>query len=207
MTVDARLGIGSTASAVKTRSRLRQAMAARATGCAVVDTAQADAFESPPQPYRLRQLESAGVVRREEAPPPVATTLYELAERGEALRPVLRELGRWGAPLLAHSDKSDEIRSYWIGLPAELFLKDGAPSQPPVTLEVRAGDEPVTLSIGSGGVRSRLGPAQKPDGIISGPAAEVVQVLFARQPLEQARKRGVRYKGDRSVLARLTREV
>ena len=34
---------------------------------------------------RLRELEAAGVVARNEAPPPVATTLFSLTERGEAL--------------------------------------------------------------------------------------------------------------------------
>ena len=31
---------------------------------------------------RLRELEAAGLVAREEAPPPVATTLFQLTERG-----------------------------------------------------------------------------------------------------------------------------
>src|SRR6516164_7447818 len=49
---------------------------------------------------RLRELESAGLVRREEAPPPVATTLFQLTERGEELRPAVEELTRWGLPLM-----------------------------------------------------------------------------------------------------------
>ena len=43
---------------------------------------------------RLRNLEAAGLVAREEAPPPVATTLFRLTPRGEGLRPVLDELMR-----------------------------------------------------------------------------------------------------------------
>ena len=38
---------------------------------------------------RLRELESAGLIRREEAPPPVATTLFHLTEAGAALLPVV----------------------------------------------------------------------------------------------------------------------
>src|SRR5215831_13850090 len=49
---------------------------------------------------RLRELEQAGVVRRHEAPPPVATTLFELTDRGRELEPVLNALGRWGGPLV-----------------------------------------------------------------------------------------------------------
>src|SRR3954449_5530110 len=45
---------------------------------------------------RLRELESAGIVEREDAPPPVATTLFSLTERGRALQPVISALGCWG---------------------------------------------------------------------------------------------------------------
>ena len=44
----------------------------------------------------VSELERAGVVAREEAPPPVATTLYSLTDRGRELATVVRELGRWG---------------------------------------------------------------------------------------------------------------
>src|SRR5262250_2462980 len=49
---------------------------------------------------RLESLEQAGVIRREAAPPPVATTLYRLTSRGEELRPVVRAMASWGVPLL-----------------------------------------------------------------------------------------------------------
>src|ERR1700751_2509931 len=42
---------------------------------------------------RLRELESAGLVRREEAPPPVATTLFHLTPAGLELEPVLQAIG------------------------------------------------------------------------------------------------------------------
>ncbi len=46
---------------------------------------------------RLRELERAGIVRRETLAPPAASQIYQLTERGSALEPVLLELGRWGA--------------------------------------------------------------------------------------------------------------
>ena len=45
---------------------------------------------------RLREMQEAGIVEREEAPPPIACTLYRLTPRGRALQPVLEELERWG---------------------------------------------------------------------------------------------------------------
>jgi len=49
---------------------------------------------------RLREHEDNGIITREAAPPPIATTLFRLTPRGEALQPVLTALGEWGMPLL-----------------------------------------------------------------------------------------------------------
>src|SRR5689334_3903036 len=63
---------------------------------------------------RIRELEQAGVIAREEAPPPVATTLYRLTPRGEELRPLLDELFRWGLPLMVEQAPDDAVRSHWL---------------------------------------------------------------------------------------------
>jgi DNA-binding HxlR family transcriptional regulator len=49
---------------------------------------------------RLRDLQEAGVIDRREVPPPTPATVYELTARGQALQPAIRELARWGRPLL-----------------------------------------------------------------------------------------------------------
>src|SRR5437660_11334834 len=43
---------------------------------------------------RLREMEDAGIVRRDPAPPPVATALSQLTARGQALVPVACALPR-----------------------------------------------------------------------------------------------------------------
>ena len=57
---------------------------------------------------RLRDLEEAGVVRREVLDPPASVAVYELTGRGRALEPVLLELGRWGSqePVAAGAEMS-----------------------------------------------------------------------------------------------------
>src|SRR6266478_3968116 len=73
---------------------------------------------------RLKSLEVAGVITAESAPPPVATTLYRLAERGEALLPAANALAQWGAPLLADADYTDEVRSRWLVQAAGAMFAD-----------------------------------------------------------------------------------
>src|ERR1041385_6627174 len=45
---------------------------------------------------RLRELQHAGGITREDAPPPIAPPLFRLTPRGEQLKPVLDDLRRWG---------------------------------------------------------------------------------------------------------------
>src|SRR5437763_13727609 len=71
---------------------------------------------------RLRELERAGVIEREDAPPPIATTLFRLTPRGEELKLVLDELGRWGIPLMRQTSPGETFKSRWLRLPVEAFL-------------------------------------------------------------------------------------
>src|SRR5918911_746584 len=71
---------------------------------------------------RLRELEQAGIVHREAAPPPIATTLFSLTTRGEELAPVVEALGRWGGPLMTERTEGDAFRSHWLAMPLELHL-------------------------------------------------------------------------------------
>ena len=153
---------------------------------------------------RLRQLEQAGIVSREFAPPPVATTLFRLTPRGEQLLPVIRELGRWGAPLLAEAKDDDLFRSHWMALPLDLYYYDPTPDQPPVRIELRTGDEPpVVVETVEGRIKARRGSAPDADAILTGPPRLVIGVLSGRLDLEGARHQGLDLQGDPAVLARV----
>src|SRR5580704_10226150 len=67
---------------------------------------------------RIRAMEDAGLVLREDAPPPIATALFRLTPRGQQLEPILYQLGQWGAPLLANAPKKDAFQPHWLVLPA-----------------------------------------------------------------------------------------
>ena len=152
---------------------------------------------------RLRHLEEAGVVSREEAPPPVATTLFHLTPRGIELEPAIKALGRWGAPFMEQPDADEAFRGHWLALPAELFLTDNAPESPPITIQVRTGDEEVLLETADGGVRARMGSDDDADAVISGPPPLVLGTLTGRLGLAEARRRGLEYQGKRETLRRV----
>lgn len=152
---------------------------------------------------RLRHLEGAGVISREAAPPPVATTLFRLTARGEALLPVIRELGRWGAPLLGEAGEDDAFRSYWMTLPLELYYYDTAPDQPPVVIEVHVDEQPLVIETVEGKIRAHRGSAVDPDVVLTGPPRLVIGALSGRINLNDALHEGLKLEGDARVLGRI----
>jgi len=152
---------------------------------------------------RLREMEKAGIVRREEAPPPVATTLFHLTDRGLALRPLLEDLGRWGAPLMGVPQPSNVFRSHWLVFPFDAYLVDNAPSEPPIAIEVQTGDEPMVIETIEGKVRTRRGAVERPDAVLSGRPGLILGLLSGRLDLAEARNRGLELTGSERALHRV----
>ena len=152
---------------------------------------------------RLAELEAAGIVRRETAPPPVASALYELTPRGAELEPVIEALGRWAGPLMTAPTRREAFRSHWLALPLQLYLADRSPRQSPIRVELRAGPEPVTLETAGGRIRVRPGSAPDPDVVLTGPPELVMGLLMGRIGLPKARASGLKCDGDTAVLRRL----
>ena len=155
---------------------------------------------------RLRELEAAGLIRREEAPPPVAATLFALTEAGAELEPVLTALGGWGLRYMTGPDESEQFRSHWFTFPVSLFLHDSEPGGPPVTIELRTPPgtgRPAVVEVSGGSVRTRLGPAQAPDLVLTGTPRLILGLLSAYLSVGEARDLGLEISGDTAVLRRV----
>jgi DNA-binding HxlR family transcriptional regulator len=138
---------------------------------------------------RLRQLEEQGIITREAAPPPIATTVFALTPRGR--------------PFLDGPVGDAEFRSHWLVLPLQLLLSDHTPDAPPVTIEVRTGEQPVLIEVVNGAVHARLGKASDPDATVSGAPPLVVGLLSGEIDLATALGRGLEFEGDRGALRRV----
>jgi DNA-binding HxlR family transcriptional regulator len=156
---------------------------------------------------RFRELEDAGIVIREEAPPPIAATLFRLSERGRELEEALLQLGRWGAPLLAHRAKGETLQPHWLVLPLKLVLVDGRPEEPEVNIELRAGGEIITIAASNGAIDVRLGAAEGAAAVVTGKPETILQLFAGRIDLPAAMAAGVRWEGAAEVLHRVVRGV
>ena len=154
---------------------------------------------------RLAHLEAAGVVRREVLLPPVTATVYRLTPRGEALRPVVFELGRWAAPLITAPGPGEAMRARWIALPIELYLEDTTPKASPIAIQVNGGDESIVIETRDGKVRARTGTVATPDVVMAGSPALALSVLLGKTSVAAAKAKGLKVQGRIKALTRLRR--
>lgn len=152
---------------------------------------------------RIRELEAAGLIRREDAPPPIATTLFHLTDAGEELQPVLAALFRWGARYMTEPAGGDQFRGHWFAFPVSFFLHDHEPGGPPVSIELRTASSPVVIEVSGGAVTTRTGRAAAPDLVLHGEPQLILALFSGQLTAVEARSHGLEISGDASVLKRL----
>jgi DNA-binding HxlR family transcriptional regulator len=152
---------------------------------------------------RIRELESAGLIRREDAPPPIAATLFHLTEAGTDLRPVLDAIGRWGVRYMIEPAEGDEFRGHWFAFPARFFLRDRDPDGPPVSIELRTASSPAVIEISGGEIRTRLGTTGQPDVVVAGEPRLILALFAGKLTAIQAADLGLEFSGDTGVLDRV----
>jgi DNA-binding HxlR family transcriptional regulator len=150
---------------------------------------------------RLKELEAAGLITREDAPPPIATVLYTLSETGQALAPALKALGQWGLRFMAEERPEDAFRAQWLAYAPEWFTVDAG--GPPAVIQLVAGGEAAVIELGDGEVRTRVGRATEPDLVLDGPPRAVLGLLNGLIGVEVAEQLGLVATGRRELLGRL----
>jgi DNA-binding HxlR family transcriptional regulator len=159
---------------------------------------------------RLRQLESAGVIRRRELPPPAARTVYELTDRGRELEEVLLALGRWGLPFLnePRNEPVPVATAALLGLRA--FFRPEAAGDDALDeryeYEVELGGHRLTAAVRGGTLRLWSGPPDAPAATLIADPATLLDVRLGRLDPEAAVANGtLRFEGTRDGIRRLRR--
>jgi DNA-binding HxlR family transcriptional regulator len=134
---------------------------------------------------RLRDLEAAGVVARGSLPPPAASRVYQLTDRGRELEPVLHALGRWGsrAPL-PEAGPPLGTDAAMVALPT-LFSAERAADHE-ITCELRLGGEPFAAVVKGGRLDLARGAAAAPDAVITTTPAALAATLWHGRSLRDA---------------------
>lgn len=151
---------------------------------------------------RLKELETAGVVRRRKLPPPASAMVYELTEWGAELEPVLLGLQRWGAgsPGFAHDVP--------LGCDAAMLaLKNAFDAETAgdlaVRLEVRFALATFRVEVADEAIVISRGAADQHDVVVTTDPDTLEAVAFGLESLRAAERAGrLDVAGDRSLLER-----
>jgi DNA-binding HxlR family transcriptional regulator len=146
---------------------------------------------------RLRTMEDNGLVRKGD------DDRYALTERGEGLREVLYAIGRWAYPLMGARAPDEAFRSHWIAHPVAALFPGEDRTRPELAIEVRCGEQPMTIRSHDGRVGVEHGPAPAPDLVLTGPPDAVIGLIAHRIDPEDAKRRGVAITGDARLLGGL----
>jgi DNA-binding HxlR family transcriptional regulator len=154
---------------------------------------------------RLKELEEAGLIRREAAPPPVATTLFHLTERGHDLEPAVRALTEWGVQQKTTFGADEEFRVHWMTYPLSWVLEDSRPQDPAATIQLVAQGEPLLLEVDGGRIRPRPSVTAPADLTISGHPDAIIALFLGRFPVSRAAEHGLTVTGRTALLRRVVR--
>jgi DNA-binding HxlR family transcriptional regulator len=152
---------------------------------------------------RLKELEDAGLVAREDAPPPVATVLYNVTENGLALQPVLKALGLWGLRYMSEERPDDAFQARWLAYAPAWFTTDADHDAPPAVIQLLAAGESAVIEMRGGDVHTQVGRADNPDLVLDGPPRAVLGLLTGLIDFKHARQLGLSTRGRRNLLKRL----
>jgi len=152
---------------------------------------------------RLKDMEENGLITRVDAPPPVATGLYQLTERGEQLEPVIAALSDWGLPTMPIVTEGESVHGNWLGMLGQRRLRDTEPERGPLTIAIDTAEAPVHLVSRGGEFELRRGRPAAADIRLSGQARLIGGYLAGFLALDEARRLGLDADGDAEAFRRL----
>src|SRR6516165_5478351 len=157
---------------------------------------------------RLRDLEDAGVVRRDVLGPPADVPVYELTARGRALEPVLLQLARWGSqqPLTAPGEPPRACPPPAGALALALQPVFAPAAGVDATFALRIDGDWFRLTAADGSIAIARGRAEHPAATLETDVATLRSVAFGREPVTAAERDGrLTVTGDRCLAERFTR--
>jgi hypothetical protein len=98
---------------------------------------------------------------------------------------------------------SDTFRSHWLAAPIAALFPGIDPTRGDLTIEIRCGEEPMTVRSQEGRVSVHPGRAAAPDLVLTGPPDALIALLSRRIKPAEAKVRGLAVTGDVRLLSRL----
>jgi len=156
---------------------------------------------------RLKQLEGAGVIRREQLPPPAGSWVYQITEAGLGVGLVVKALADWGVRLLDTPGPDEAVRAEWLALHLAVSAPAEAVAGARETYQAHIGDDVVHIVLTGTGAQARSGPAPVPPDLVirTGQAAFIELSLGRTSLMDLVAARRAEVTGDQGSVARAAR--
>jgi DNA-binding HxlR family transcriptional regulator len=136
---------------------------------------------------RLRDLEEAGVVRRRTLPPPAASKVYELTDRGRELGPVLTSLAKWGMQLLGTKDDDEAFRPQWLATGLRGMLRPSRAKDVTLDIDFELGSgAPVRIHVEDGRLRTDADASDAADVLVRSDLPTLAALADGSLPVDDA---------------------
>jgi alkyl sulfatase BDS1-like metallo-beta-lactamase superfamily hydrolase len=151
---------------------------------------------------RLRELERAGIVKREKLPPPASARVYALTDWGRELEETMIAFGRWAARSPSPSDAAVGLDSLVLALKT-LFDSDAAKGLR-ATFGLTLGEDRFRIEVSEDEIDVSRGEADQADATIDTDPDPLAAVLWSGRSLADAKRtREMRIEGDESAVKQL----
>ena len=144
---------------------------------------------------RLKAVEAAGVIQQRELPPPAASNVYELTDRGRDLEPLIVELARWGLPLLTERGDNEAWRPEWSILAMQATFRPQAAAGVDEEYAFIVEGEAFHARVDNGTVTTGMGLGDDPAMTLHADADTFLAVANGSMTVEEATATG-RYQVD-----------
>jgi DNA-binding HxlR family transcriptional regulator len=152
---------------------------------------------------RLRELEDAGLVDREELPPPVARTVYTLSERGwRKVLPVVKAIATFGLDMVVPDETAlTPLNGFLAGI--LLGIEPGNVGDVRASYRVDIDDRRFEFAVDSEGLNAAQGP---PLVTVTATAADLISArMGATATQRKAALRRVKFDGDADAVDAMRR--
>ena len=126
---------------------------------------------------RLRHLEAEGLIAQEVLPPPAASRVYVLTDRGRALDEALVALARWGMDPIAPPRPDDRLDPAWYALALRAAFRPERAEHLSEEYEFRTDSVTFHLRVRDGHAAARQGPALDPALVLTTTTERFLAIL------------------------------
>ena len=152
---------------------------------------------------RLRELEDAGLVDREELPPPVARTVYTLSEKGwRKVLPVVKAIATFGLDMIEPDESAlTPLNGFLAGI--LLAFEPAVAGDLKTSYRVEIDDRRFEFAVHPGGLTAVKGP---PVVTVTASAADLITARMGATAAERkAALRRVKFDGDTAAVDAMRR--